>query len=179
MDVIERAFLFALYAHKGQTRKGDDTPYIAHPVMVAFKLQGHDFSDAVIAAALVHDVVEDCNVAIEEIERALGREVFDIVQTVTHKSGLPWEERKMAYARSVRNGSIEAKAVSLADKIHNMESLKALYEREGKGTWSYFNRGKEKRLWFEELMLSIFKETWEHPMIDEYETLVSWMRTAD
>ena len=66
-------------------------------------------------------------------------------------------------------------AVACADKIHNMESLLSVYEVEGPALWEKFNRGKEKKLWFEQEMLAMLKRNWNHPMIEEYEGLVQEM----
>jgi len=177
MHLVEEAFLFALKAHHGQTRKGDDTPYITHPVAVAMKLKGHGFSDVIIAAALLHDVIEDCGVQKEELEEKFGKEIAGIVDEVSHNHNLSWEEKKKEYAEDVRSGSEAAKAVSLADKIHNMESIKVLYDERGDVVWGIFRKDFSKKLWFEELMLKVFTEEFDHPMVKEYEALVSWMRS--
>lgn len=170
--LLDTAFAIALRAHKDQTRKGDDTPYIVHPVAVALLLARHRFPDYVIAAAFTHDVLEDTSITSEELQAAIGEKAYNIVRTLTHDNSLPWKERKAAYIASVRTASDEAKAISVADKIHNAESLLELYETEGSLVWSHFNRGRDEKLWFENEMLAMLKETWEHPLVDEYETLV-------
>ncbi len=178
-NLIEKAAKIAAQAHAGQMRKGDDTPYIVHPFMVAMLLQKNGFSDTCIAAALVHDVLEDTEYGADALRSALGDEVMAIVLTLTEDKTLPWEERKKKYIESVRQGSEEAKAVSIADKIHNLKSLLAMHAQKGSETWKAFNRGKEQKLWFEEAMLQMFKETWRHPLVDEYEGLVQKMRLLD
>lgn len=178
-DLIEKAAKIAAQAHAGQTRKGDDTPYIVHPFMVAMLLQKHAFSDVCIASALVHDVLEDTEYTADALRSALGDEVMAIVITLTEDKTLPWEERKKKYIESVRNGSEEAKAVSIGDKIHNLKSLLAMHAKMGPEIWNVFNRGKEQKLWFEEAMLKMFQGTWQHPLIDEYEKLVEQMRALD
>jgi len=174
--LTELAARLAIRAHEGQRRKSDRTPYIIHPFMCALKLTDHDFSDVIVSAALVHDVLEDTEVTELELRDALGDAVVDIVCVVSEKKELPWEERKKEYVEAVRKGPESAKAVSIADKIHNMQSLLTAYDRDGDLLWEKFNRSVEKKLWFEELCLSMFKETWDHPLIDEYEELVAKMR---
>ena len=78
-NLIERAVALAVRAHEGKMRKGTLMPYIVHPVAVAFILARHGFSDTVIAAALVHDTVEDTSVTDAELRHELGDEVADLV----------------------------------------------------------------------------------------------------
>jgi len=75
--LIERAARLAAQAHTGQTRKGNNSPYITHPFMVALKLIKYDFGDVVIAAALAHDVLEDTAVTEEELGKELGEKVSE------------------------------------------------------------------------------------------------------
>lgn len=177
MTLIERAARVATVAHKEQVRKSDGSPYIVHPFMCAMMLVKYDFPEAVVAAALVHDVLEDTKVSEQELQRELGDEVVAIVRMVTEDKSLDWHSRKQAYIKAVRNAPEEAKAVSLVDKIHNMQSLLDAHEQLGTSLWSKFNRGREDKLWFEESMLTMFRETWDHPLIEEYAVLVEKMRT--
>ena len=174
--LLDTATRMAVEGHATQTRKDDHSPYIVHPVMVALLLKSHGFRDEVVAAGLVHDLVEDTDVSIEDIRTALGSEVAGIVASVTHDDSLSWEDKKLAYIEAVRNASNDAKAVATADKIHNAHSLLAWHAREGSKIWSHFNAGRDKKLWFEEHMLTMLKETWDHPLVAEYESLVARMR---
>lgn len=175
MNIIETAGKIALKAHEGQMRK-DGPPYIIHPFMVALMLQKHGFGEHVIAAALVHDVLEDTDVSEESLRGDLGDSVVDLVLAVTYPKGMSWEEQRRAYIESVRTANDGAKAISIADKIHNAHSLLALAEKEGASLWDRFNRGKEAKLAFEESMLKMFQESWDHPLIAEYELLVKQMQ---
>ena len=176
MRVIEQATKIAIEAHKTQVRKHDGSPYIVHPCMVALKVAKYGFDDEVIAAALTHDVLEDSDISEKELRDALGDSVVDIVKTVTYPKNLEWREKRVAYIQSVCEGSVGAKAVSVADKIHNLESLLETYEKEGPSLWKKFNRGREDKLWSEETLLYKLKEVWQHPLLDEYEHLVERMR---
>jgi (p)ppGpp synthase/HD superfamily hydrolase len=175
MTLIEQATRVAVVAHKDQVRKSDGSPYVVHPIMCAMLLQRHGFPEVVVAATLVHDVLEDTPVTEEELRRELGNEVVDLVCMVTEDKSLEWRARKERYVDMVRNTSEGVKAVSLADKIHNMCSLLDAYEAEGPMLWGKFNRGKEDKLWFEESMLAMFRETWDHPLIEEYAVLIEKM----
>jgi guanosine-3',5'-bis(diphosphate) 3'-pyrophosphohydrolase len=175
MNLIEEATKLAVRAHAGQTRKKSDTPYIVHPVSVAIILARHGFGETVIAAGLVHDVVEDTEVTLEEVREKLGEPVAQIVAPVTHDDSLPWEDKKRAYVASVRSASVEAEALSVADKIANAQSLIEAHAREGSTVWRYFNAGRDKKLWFEHEMLTMLRKTWQHPLVDEYAKLVTQM----
>lgn len=175
--LIERAFLIALKAHEGQMRKEAPVPYIVHPVRVAILLTRYGFSDKVVAAGLVHDVVEDTPVSLDEVRAELGEAVAALVAPVTHDDSLPWEDQKNAYIESVRAASDEVKAISAADKIANAESLIAAAKEQGAGIWRHFNRGREKKLWFEHAMLDMLRASWQHPLVDEYAKLVEKLDT--
>ena len=179
MTLIEKADAFAARAHEGQKRKGSDEPYITHPRAVAAMLKARGFGDTVIAAALVHDVVEDTPATIGEVRLKLGEEVARLVEPLTHDNSLPWEEKKQKYIDAVRMASDEAKAIAVADKIHNAQSLIAGHRVQGAAVWKHFNRSREKKLWFEEAMLKMLQETWDNPMVDEYASLVAQLRELD
>ena len=161
--LLDRATRLAVSGHATQVRKDDQSPYITHPVMVAFIVAKAGFGEAVIAAALTHDLIEDTDMA-------------DIVASVSNDDSLSWEEKKLKYIETVRQGSEGAKAVATADKIHNAESLLAAHARLGPALWDHFNAGRDKKIWFEEKMLAMLKESWEHPLVDEYEVLVRKMQ---
>jgi len=179
ISLIEKAARIALEAHSGQKRKDDGSPYFIHPFMVALKLVKNGFSDETVAAALVHDVLEDTKVSEETLQKELGNSVLNIIKVVTEDKSLPWEERKKRYVESVRNGSDNAKAVSISDKIHNTEGILSSYEFEGPKIWKYYSRDKNSKVWFEKECLKMFKETWHHPLIDEYEALVIKMERLE
>ena len=173
MDLIEKAFLLALEAHPGQLRKDHPLPYIVHPVSVSILLAKYGFSDEVIAAALVHDVAEDTDVSLEQLSAALGKAVVELVAPITHDASLSWEDKKRAYIESVRFSSDEAKAIATADKIANAESLLEAYKQQGQKVWEYFNAGRDKKIWFEQSMLQMLQETWQHPLVEAYASYVA------
>ncbi len=176
-NLIERAIALAVRAHDGQMRKEGPMPYIVHPIEVGLILARYGFRDTVIASGITHDVVEDTKVTAEELRRELGDEVADFVAPVTHDDTLTWEEKKKAYIEAVRNAESEVKAISLADKIANAYSLIAAHKAQGAAVWKYFNAGREKKLWFEHVMLTMFRESLDHPMVKEYAALVAHMDT--
>ena len=172
LSIIEKAMRLAARAHQSQTRKDSDLPYISHPAMVALMLQKHLFPPHVIAAGLVHDVLEDTAVSEDELRAELGDDVVDIVVALSEDKALSWEARKERYIESVRRASDEVKAVSICDKIHNLESLLEGYRQLGNEIWNRFNRPKDKQQWLQEALLSMYQESWSHPLVDEYGRLV-------
>lgn len=174
-NVIQKAAELAWKYHKDQIRKGDDSPYIIHPIIVATILAKHGFSDETIAAGYCHDLLEDTTCTEKEISNACGVKVLQIVKAVSNdpklSDKLDWEKKKLKYIRTVRKGPVEAKAVCTADKIHNLLSTLEAYPKQGPSFWKRFNRGRDKKEWFEKKVLEMLKETWSHPLIQEYENL--------
>lgn len=175
--LIQEGLLIALEAHTGQIRKVMGDPFVIHEIMVGIKLKQYGFSAEVVAAGETHDVYEDTSFPEVELERRLGTRVSTIVKMVTHDDSLPWEEKKAGYIEQVRQGWVEAKAVCCADKIHNLGTLIDDHKILGPAIWQKFSRGKAKKLWFEQSVLAMLKETWDHPIINEYEELVRQMET--
>jgi (p)ppGpp synthase/HD superfamily hydrolase len=179
MTLKEKALRLALVAHKDQLRKSDGSPYISHPIMVAMLLQEYGFNEAVIAAGLTHDVLEDTTVTEEELRAELGVEVVAYVTAVSEDTSLEWEDRKARYVASVVAASEGAKAVCIADKIHNAESVISDYKQKGKDVWKPFNRGKAKKLWFEDLVHSEVSKSWNHPLLARYKTAIDILHTLE
>ena len=164
-------------AHAGQKRKTDDSPYVVHPIMTALKLAKYKFPEEVVAAGLLHDVLEDTTYPTAKIKKELGNRVLKIIQAVSEDKNMSsWEERKLKYITQVKKNGVAAKAVSIADKIHNLESILAGHKVMGKKIWNKFTRGKDKKIWLESKMLAMFKSTWRHPLISEYAKLIKQVK---
>ena len=177
--LIEKAHEIAREAHKNQVRKTDGSPYINHPLAVADILKSYDFNEVVISAAITHDVLEDTDTSESKLRSLLGDEVVDIVVAVSEDKELPWEERKEKYTSRIAEANDETKAVSVADKIHNAQSLIASHKIDGPKVWKVFNRDKEKKIWFERLLLSKLQKTWSHPLLDEYVDLINQLEQLE
>ena len=123
MTVLLRALQFAAEKHKHQRRKDvEGSPYINHPIAVAELLSrvGGVQDAEVLAAALLHDTVEDTDATFEEIEREFGAEVRAMVAEVTDDKTLPKETRKQLQIEHAAHASVGAKLVKLGDKICNV-----------------------------------------------------------
>ena len=129
--LICRAFRFAYQLHEGQYRKSGEA-YIIHPVAVAGLLRDLGGDEAMIAAGFLHDVVEDTQVTVEEIEGHFGAEVARLVEGVTKLSKLNFSSKTEHQAENFRRmflamaKDIRVIVVKLADRLHNMRTLEAL-----------------------------------------------------
>ncbi|MBI3627739.1 MAG: RelA/SpoT family protein [Candidatus Sungbacteria bacterium] len=132
ISLVERAYQFAEKAHAGQTRKSGE-PYLVHPLFIALKLAELKMDQATIAAALLHDVVEDSGVLLSTIEAEFGSDVAFLVDGVTKLGKLKYRGiermaeslRKMVLATAE---DVRVVLIKLNDRLHNMETLKALPE---------------------------------------------------
>ena len=130
-DLIVKAFKLAYEAHNGQLRASGE-PYIIHPIAVADLLKEIGASSSVIAAGLLHDVVEDTGIALSEIEVNFGLEVKVLVEGVTKLGGIHFNNRTEAQAENLRKmflamaSDIRVVLVKLADRLHNMRTIQWL-----------------------------------------------------
>jgi GTP diphosphokinase / guanosine-3',5'-bis(diphosphate) 3'-diphosphatase len=124
--IVLAASAFAAHKHRDQRRKGAEaSPYINHPIAVANVLANEaGITDPIIlAAALLHDTIEDTDTTPEELEAAFGRDITGIVVEVTDDKSLLKHERKRLQIEHAATLSIEAKLVKLADKICNVRDM--------------------------------------------------------
>ena len=147
MTRIDEAIKFAVDAHSGMTRKRVGTPYIMHPMETAVIVSTLTCDEDVIAAALLHDVVEDTPVTIEEVEERFGPRVAQLVASETEdkRPGIPrsesWRQRKEESLEELaRTDDLDIKRLWLGDKLSNMRSFYRLHLREGDNLWRNFNQ---------------------------------------
>ncbi|WP_042349453.1 HD domain-containing protein [Bacillus massiliigorillae] len=174
MNIIEAAQDFATLKHGAQTRKNSKEPYVEHPKRVAQTLKEAGFRDEVIAAGLLHDVVEDTPVTIEDIKEKFGEDVAEIVASHTEDKSLSWEERKKHTISVVKTAPLEVKALIVADKLDNLQSLKQQYEEMGEEVWKAFKRGKEQQAWYNRSVAEAIHDESDVPaFFHQYEQLVA------
>lgn len=160
--MIEKAKTFATEAHEGQKRKGSDTDYIVHPTRVAKTLQQAGFRDEVVCAGYLHDVVEDTSYEMKDIEREFGTEVANLVAAHTEDKTKTWDERKQHTIDTLRRASNEIKALIIADKLDNLQSLKEDLHHKGEAVWKHFNAGFEKQKWYNQSIAEVMDEGLSH-----------------
>ncbi|HEY1461147.1 MAG TPA: bifunctional (p)ppGpp synthetase/guanosine-3',5'-bis(diphosphate) 3'-pyrophosphohydrolase [Casimicrobiaceae bacterium] len=129
--LVERAFAFSESAHQGQFRKSGE-PYITHPLAVASILSQWRLDAQGLAAALLHDVMEDTSVTKTEIETSFGKPVADMVDGVSKLDQIEFQSREDAQAESFRKmllamaQDVRVILIKLADRLHNMRTLDAM-----------------------------------------------------
>ena len=129
VPLLMRAADTAARAHAGQRRKGGDVPYVTHVVGVARLVAEDGWEASVVAAALLHDVVEDSATSVAEIEAAFGEEVAALVAALTDAediSALPRPERKRRQAAHIAGAPASARAIKIADQTSNLRDLARL-----------------------------------------------------
>ena len=141
--MIRKAAEFAAKAHEGAVRKGSRIPYIYHPMEAAVIVAQMTEDEEVIAAAYLHDVLEDTAVTAEQLE----------------KESLSWRERKQVAIEHLKTASREEKILVLGDKLSNMRSTARDYMAEGEQVWQRFNeKRRECHQWYMAGMLEGLKE---------------------
>jgi GTP diphosphokinase / guanosine-3',5'-bis(diphosphate) 3'-diphosphatase len=126
LDLVIRAAAFAAEKHRDQRRKDENaSPYINHPIALASVLSSEaGISDVtILAAALLHDTIEDTETSPEELRSRFGADVASVVQEVTDDRNLPAAERKRLQIEHAAHISDRAKQVKLADKISNLRDI--------------------------------------------------------
>ncbi|WP_404451082.1 HD domain-containing protein [Virgibacillus necropolis] len=144
----QKAKDFAEKAHRGQTRKNSNAPYITHPIRVAEKLERAGFSDEVVCAGYLHDVVEDTPFEMEDIEAAFGSRVAKLVAAHTEDKSKSWQERKQHTIDTVKHAENEVKYLIVADKLDNLLGLEQDLDLQGDAVWRNFNAGVEQQKWY-------------------------------
>jgi GTP diphosphokinase / guanosine-3',5'-bis(diphosphate) 3'-diphosphatase len=128
---LESVYSFAEHAHDGQTRASGDS-FISHPLAVATILAELEMDTQSIAASLLHDVVEDTTVPIEEIERRFGPEISSLVDALTKLTKIPYQSKEDVQVENLRKmflamaKDIRVIIIKLADRLHNMRTLHSL-----------------------------------------------------
>jgi (p)ppGpp synthase/HD superfamily hydrolase len=132
-ELIAHALAVATAAHAGQIRNGSGgLAYIEHPRMVAATLAARDYAETTLAAALLHDVVEDSPTTVEELRAGFGDQIADLVAALSDDESIEsYRERKDEHRRRVASVHGEALAIYAADKLTNMTMLSGAIEAEG------------------------------------------------
>lgn len=168
--LLKRALDHAAVWHRDQRRKypGADVPYVSHLAGVAIILARHGFDDEVVAAGALHDVMEDCGVAFDELVRLFGARVAGLVRDVSEQDkSLSWEERKRRYVEHFAHEPWDAQAISLADKIDNFRSI-VVCRRDHGDPWAQFKRGRDAQLERFDALASAARALAPHALVDEY-----------
>ena len=156
MELVSEAVAFAVKAHDGMRRKKCEAPYILHPMEAAVIVGTMTSDQNLIAAAALHDVVEDAGVTIEEIEERYGKRVRELVgaETEDKRAELPpsatWRIRKEESLEVLKNTEdIDVLIVWMGDKLSNMRAIYRDWKVEGHAMWQRFNQSDpDEQAWY-------------------------------
>lgn len=147
MRILEEAIIYATIMHQGKVRKFRNIPYILHPLEVAQILSTVTDDEEIIAAGILHDIVEDTDGTLSEIEKRFGKRVADLVSTDSEKRkpgedrSASWMQRKEDSLKILKNSTdVGVKMLWLGDKLSNIRSLAGMYSELGDEMWEKFNQ---------------------------------------
>lgn len=180
MDVLTKAMLYAISAHEGMYRKNNKTPYILHPMEAAAIVGSMTSDQEVMAAAVLHDVVEDTPVTLERLKSDFGDRIAYLVQSETEnkREELPpnetWKIRKQEAIEDLQNtDDVYVKILYLGDKLSNMRSIYQEYSLKGEAIWQNFNqKDPEEQHWYYRSIADAISELSRFPAWQEYDRLI-------
>lgn len=167
--MIRKAAVFAAEAHRGAVRKGGNIPYITHPLDTALIVSSLTEDEELIAAAVLHDTIEDAGVTLEELEKEFGHRVAALVAGETEDKSKSWRERKQATIDRLAHAGRDEKILTLGDKLSNLRNTARDYLLIGDAVFERFNM-KEKRWqgWYYTSMAEAFRDLSDFPEYREY-----------
>ncbi len=149
-QLLDRAIVFAVRAHAGTERRGKGFPYIVHPLEAMAIVATMTQDQELLAAAVLHDTVEDTHVTVEQIRSEFGDRIASLVATesdtfqddVSEEDS--WHTRKQAAIDRAAHASRDAKMVALGDKLSNMRAIARDYAMQGDQLWTLFHAKERK-----------------------------------
>ena len=179
---IKEALYFASEKHNGQYRKGGDVPYITHPVLVAFGVSKYTDDEEIIAGALLHDVLEDCeDVSLVLLQEKFGARIAKIVDDVSilaTEEHTTWKKKKQMYLDKIKHVSNDALIIIAVDKMVNMQAYFSALKDKGEIELSqYFGGSPGGYLWYYTEVGNILKSTLEgHLIVQSYFNLLKTLK---
>ncbi len=179
-SLLDRAILFAVRAHAGTERRGKGFPYIVHPLEAVEIVATMTRDQELLAAAALHDTVEDTDVTIEQIRAEFGDRVAALVasESEDYAPGVSeeasWHARKQAAIDRLARASRDAKMVALGDKLSNMRAIARDYAVQGDVLWSLFHTKRpEDHEWHYRGLADSLSELRDTFAYKEFEQLIS------
>ena len=179
MELVSEAIIFAVNAHDGMRRKKSESPYILHPMEAAVIVGSMSDDQNLIAAAVLHDVVEDAGITIDEVEQQFGKRVRQLVECETEnkREDLPpedtWKVRKEESLQVLKNAEDPAVLmVWLGDKLSNMRAIYRDWTVEGDAMWQRFHQSDPSvQAWYYTSIAELTKPLAHTAAWREYKTL--------
>ena len=174
-SLLDRAIIFAVRAHAGTERRGKGFPYIVHPMEAMEIVSTMTADQELLAAAALHDTVEDTDVTLEQLREEFGDRVADIVAAETDRfdENLDWHARKQASLDRLRAASREVKMVALGDKLSNMRAIARDFAAKGDAFWSIFHASDPaEHAWRYRALADALRELDDTSAFQEFEYLI-------
>ena len=180
MDIFDEAIIFATKAHSGAFRKGTSIPYITHPIEAAAIVATMINNKNVLAAAVLHDTIEDTDATIDDIKEIFGEEVARLVATESEnkRDNLPsdstWKIRKQETLDHLKGATEEEKMITLGDKLSNIRAIYRDYSTIGDKLWERFNqKDKNQHAWYYKTIAERLSDLSDSFAYQEYVELVN------
>ena len=144
-DILDEAIIYAVNAHKGAERRGKGFPYIVHPMEAVAIVATMTADQELLAAAALHDTVEDTDVTVEDIEAKFGKRIAALVAAESDEyiEGVSeedsWHYRKQAAINRIAGAAPDIKIVAMGDKLSNMRAIARDYDEIGDELWQRFH----------------------------------------
>ena len=144
--LFDNAICFAAQKHSGQLRKGTTIPYIVHPMEAAAIVATVTDDDELLAAAVLHDTLEDTEATYDEIVQTFGNRVAALVADESENkrkelaADATWQVRKQETIDHLKTASHEARLIALGDKLSSIRAILRDYEAQGEAFWKRFNQ---------------------------------------
>ncbi|MBQ7490346.1 MAG: bifunctional (p)ppGpp synthetase/guanosine-3',5'-bis(diphosphate) 3'-pyrophosphohydrolase [Bacteroidales bacterium] len=177
--LLDKAIIFAVKAHANTERRGKGFPYIVHPMEAVEIVATMTTDQELLAAAALHDVVEDTDVTVDEIRKEFGDRIAKLVDAESDKFEAgkteeeSWHERKQAAIDRLAAATHDAKIVALGDKLSNMRAIARDYQDIGDKLWERFHAKDPKdHEWHYRGLASALKELENTYAYKEFATLI-------
>lgn len=176
-ELIGSALEYAAEFHQGTTRKGGKIPYIVHPVEVAMILKENALTDKVIAAGLLHDLLEDTEITKTDLEAKFGSEIAQLVvkasERLEGRETRSWKQRKTETINFLKTeANFANKALACADKLSNARSILRDLAKAPQNFWERFSAPKKDQKWYYENLVESLKELEGLKMYAEFKQVV-------
>lgn len=179
-DLLDRAIVFAVRAHAGTERRGKGFPYIVHPMEAMAIVSTMTADQELLAAAALHDTVEDTDVTVEQIRAEFGPRIAALVadESDEMQAGVSeeesWHGRKQAAIDRLSRASHDAKMVALGDKLSNMRAIARDYAEQGESFWNLFHvTDRSEHEWHYRGLADALRELSGTAAFDEFQQLIN------
>ena len=178
-ELLDRAIVFAVDAHAGTERRGKGYPYIVHPMEAMEIVATMTADQELLAAAALHDTVEDTDVTVEQLRAEFGERIASLVadESDVMPAGMTeeasWHQRKQAAIDRLSKASHDAKVVAMGDKLSNMRAIARDYAALGDALWNRFHTSDPKEhAWHYRGLADALRELDETEAYREFESLI-------